>query len=87
LLLLKVTRLGGFSPLGRLFTLGIFLNEVAEIIGYLFHSSKSYALNLILKNGLGQHYIRALFTNSSGHPVVAVVQLNPRSLTCFPSRN
>jgi hypothetical protein len=54
-----VTRLGDFSPLGRLFTLGSFLKrtEVAKLFGLLFKRS------LILGHILGY-----FFTNSSGHP-------------------
>jgi hypothetical protein len=48
----RVTRLGKFSPLGRLFTLGILLKskEVDQIFVLLFFDGKSYVL-ILAKTG------------------------------------
>jgi hypothetical protein len=58
----SVTRLGEFSPILRLLTLGIFLNYGrAHILGYPFPRVK------LCRYGLG-HILGIFFTNSSGHP-------------------
>jgi hypothetical protein len=59
----RATRLGQFSPFGRLFTFGYFIKitKAVHILGYFFHS-QCYVF-LYLKNGLGD-----FFRNASGHP-------------------
>jgi hypothetical protein len=61
----RVTRLGEFSPIGRLNTLGIFV-KITEIFGLLFSRGKSCLL-IFTKNGLG-YILGDFFTNASGHP-------------------
>jgi hypothetical protein len=64
----RVTRLGEFSPLGRLLTLGfIFENSRGgkTILAPFFHG-KSCVL-MLTENGLG-HILGTFFTNLSGHP-------------------
>jgi hypothetical protein len=62
-----VTRLGEFSPIGWLFTLGSFLKmtQVADILGNF--SPRLRLWNNFVKNGLG-YILGDSFTNSSGHP-------------------
>jgi hypothetical protein len=63
----RVTRLGKFSPLGQLFTLGIVLKitEVAQFLGYFF-PRKHLRINFD-KKCLGR-ILGNFFTNVSGHP-------------------
>jgi hypothetical protein len=63
----SVTKLGEFSPIGRLFSLGIFFENYkrANILVYFF---RGLNFELILaQNGLG-YILGEFFTNSSGHP-------------------
>jgi hypothetical protein len=62
----RVTRLGEFSPVGRLITLVIFvkMTEIAQIIGLHFSTVK-VAYWFSQKNGFIVGYF---FTNASGHP-------------------
>jgi hypothetical protein len=67
--LARVTRLGDFSPNGRLFVLGIFwkMTNIPQF-GATFLQSIDYVFILAWKMGLGD-----FFTNSSGHPVTSLV--------------
>jgi hypothetical protein len=64
----RVTRLGEFSTIGRLFALGscLKMTEVAQILGLLV-SSQQVTESFFSKNRLG-HILGAFFINSSGHP-------------------
>jgi hypothetical protein len=62
-----VTRLGEFSPNGRLFTLGTVMNpKRSPNFCATFSRSVDYAL-ILPKIGLG-YILGVFFTNSSGHP-------------------
>jgi hypothetical protein len=68
----RVTRLGEFSPIWRLFSLDSFMEitVVAQKLGLLFPRSKFYVYILIwAKNGLG-YVLCDFFTNSSAHPAL-----------------
>jgi hypothetical protein len=59
----EVTRVGGFSPIGRLFVWGCFLKTTkgAQILGYVLLPPKSYELSLT-KDGFGlAHQKKAIF--------------------------
>jgi hypothetical protein len=76
-----VTRLGEFSPYGRLFSSGIFLKNTTNNtqIGATFPQSIDNELNLT-KNGLG-NILGVFLTNSSGQLNLALGQpamLSPR---------
>jgi hypothetical protein len=61
-----VTRLGEFSPIGRLFSLGSFLiNRGAQNFGLIFPQIKLYIMFGPKILGL---YFGRFFTNPSGHP-------------------
>jgi hypothetical protein len=64
----RVTRLGEFSPIGRLFTLGsvMKITEVAKHFGLLIKTETvMYSFD---KKWVGQHFGLLFFSNSSGHP-------------------
>jgi hypothetical protein len=69
LAMFRVTRLGEFSPIGWLFTLGSFLKmtKVAQIYGLHFPNVSATCVLILRKNGLG-YLLGAFFANSSGHP-------------------
>jgi hypothetical protein len=64
----RVTRLGEFSPVGRLFAPGRFLKitKVAQIIVQFFHKLR---VNFLQGNGLG-YILGDFFPSSSGHPAL-----------------
>jgi hypothetical protein len=68
----RVGRLGAFSPLGRLFSLGSFskIAEVAQIFGLPLFLGKGHSL-ISTKNGFDS-ILGDFFTNSSGHPATNV---------------
>jgi hypothetical protein len=60
----RATRLGEVSPIGRVFTLGSFLNDrISPNVG----RHESYVI-IVTKNGLGYTTYGLFFSNSSGHP-------------------
>jgi hypothetical protein len=63
-----VTRLGKFSPIGRLFTLGCYLKitEAAKTIWLHFFHGTIY-LFILTQNGAG-YILGDAYSNSSGHP-------------------
>jgi hypothetical protein len=65
-----VTRLGEFSPIGRLFTLGsiLLITEVAQIFVLPFSKLKNCVL-ILAKNGLG-YSLGNSFAYASGHPAI-----------------
>jgi hypothetical protein len=65
---LGVTKLGEFSPLGRWFTLGVFLNFKMNVNFWLLYSMAQVKYSFLTKYGLGYILHRLLFTNSSGQP-------------------
>jgi hypothetical protein len=67
LLATRVTRLGKFSLIGRLFVLCSFFNCISNP-NFLatFFAEKNYTI-ILTKNGL-DYVLGAFFTNSSGHP-------------------
>jgi hypothetical protein len=73
ILVIRVTKLGEFSPIGRLGTLGSFLKtkEIARIFGLLSPRKKSCAL-ILTKNGLG-YILGDLFTNPSVTLLVTLI--------------
>jgi hypothetical protein len=68
----RVTRFGEFSPIGQLFSLGVFFNWTEEVFWLRFVQSKNYVFSL-MKNGLG-YTLGGFFKNSSGHPGYVTVK-------------
>jgi hypothetical protein len=72
----RVTRLGEFLPIGRVFDLGSFLNqEVAQTLGYSI-SMAQVMLEFLQKwvELLHTYMLGYIFTNSSGHPARNIVE-------------
>jgi hypothetical protein len=65
---IRVDRLGEFSPIGSLFTLGCFMKstEIAQIVCLLFSTVK--VMHIFLPELFLATFWAIFFTDSSGHP-------------------
>jgi hypothetical protein len=68
------TRLGEFSPIEWLFTLGssLKMTEVARIYGLLFTNVSATYLLILTKMGWNRYIFGYFFKNSSGHPATFI---------------